>query len=123
MFLKHGAEKLLTFSVMRQVWVANGFDPVHIGAVPSLLFAALSDVICTLLVVFGLFTRFAALIMMVNLIVAWQIVHHGMFFGRDPHGEVIVLYLGGALCLICGGAGKYSLDAKMCQIEKGDKTK
>lgn len=114
LFLKHGTEKLFRFHSM-----AGHFpDPLHIGPVPSLLFAALSDGICTLLLIAGLATRWAALIIFVNIFVAWALVHHFVLFGpQGDHGEVIVLYLGAAATLFLSGAGKCSLDALLDRQE------
>jgi putative oxidoreductase len=112
LFIKHGAEKIFTFGAMEQTFVAHHLDPLHIGPIPSLLYAAFADGICTLLLVFGLFTRWAALILFWNLLVVWAFVEHFMFLGHSAdHGELIVLYLGGCLALFFSGAGKFSLDA------------
>jgi putative oxidoreductase len=107
LLLKHGLEKIFTFSAM-----ATHFpDPLHIGAVPSLVFAMLSDSICSVLIILGLATRWAALIACVNIVVAWAFVHRFTFFGRGAdHGELIVLYLAILLTLFISGAGKYSVD-------------
>lgn len=109
LFLKHGIEKIFTFSQM----AAHFPDPLHIGPVPSLVFAMVSDSICTLLMILGLATRWAAAIVFVNVIVAWALVHHFEFFGHAAdHGELIVLYLGVTLTLFLSGPGRYSLDAR-----------
>jgi putative oxidoreductase len=107
LLLKHGLEKIFTFSAM-----ASHFpDPLHIGPVPGLLFATLSDAICSTLMLVGLATRWAALISFINIFVAWVFVHHFEFFGRGAdHGELVVLYLAILLTLILAGAGKYSID-------------
>jgi len=55
LFLKHGVEKLFTFGAMAR-WFP---DPLHIGAIPSLIFAMIADGICSLLIVVGLATRLA----------------------------------------------------------------
>jgi len=108
LLLKLGLEKIFTFSAM----AAHFQDPLHIGAVPSLVFAMLSDSICTVLIILGLATRWAALIACVNITVAWALVHHFAFFGRGAdHGELIVLYLAILLTLFLSGAGKCSVDA------------
>ena len=74
--------------------------------------AALADGICTLLLILGLFTRWASFILFVNVFVAWALVHHFALLGKgNDHGELIVLYLGGCVALFFLGAGKYSLDA------------
>lgn len=114
LFLKHGTEKLFRFQHM----AAHFPDPLHIGAVPSLAFAMLSDGICTLLLMLGLATRWAALIIFVNVGVAWAFVHHFVLFGpQGDHGELIVLYLGATAALFLSGAGKYSVDAVLDRRE------
>lgn len=114
LFLKHGTEKLFRFHHMAQQFP----DPLHIGVVPSLLFATLADGICTLLLMVGLATRWAALIIFVNLFVALAFVHHFQMFGpQGDHGELILLYLGAAFTLFFAGPGKYSMDAGLEQVE------
>ena len=115
LFLKHGTEKLFRFSHM----AAHFPDPLHIGVVPSLLFATLSDGICTLLLMLGLATRWAALVIFINIFVALSFVHHFQVFGpQGDHGELMLLYLGGALTLFLAGGGKYSIDAS---FDKSDR--
>lgn len=109
LFLKHGWEKPTTFAMM----AAHFPDPIHIGPVPSLMFALVSDAICSVLVMLGLVTRWAALIVVINVGVAWSLVHHFIFFARPQgdHGEVCFLYISVFLALFIAGAGRYSLDA------------
>lgn len=108
LFLKHGTEKLFRFSHM----AAHFPNPLHIGVIPSLIFATLSDGICTLLLMLGLATRWAALVIFINIGVAWAFVHHFVLFGpQGDHGEVIVLYLVASFTLFFTGPGKYSVDA------------
>jgi len=108
LLLKHGLEKVFTFSAM----AAHFPDPLYIGRLHSLLFAMLSDAICTVLLILGLATRWAALVCLINLGVAWAFVHHFQFFGRGAdHGEVMVVYMAIMLTLLLAGAGKYSMDA------------
>ena len=108
LFVKHGTEKIFTFGAMAQHFP----DPLHIGSVPSLVCAMIGDSICSLLLVVGLATRWAALISFINISVAWAFVHHFALLGKNnDHGELIVLYLGALLMLFFGGAGRYSVDA------------
>jgi putative oxidoreductase len=110
LFLKHGIEKVFTFPAM----AAHFPDPLHIGPVPSLIFAMLSDSICSVLLMLGLATRWAALICLINISVAWALVHHFQFSGRGAdHGEVMVVYMAIMLTLLLAGAGKYSVDARL----------
>jgi putative oxidoreductase len=110
LFLKHGWEKPVHFAAM----AVHFPDPVHIGPVPSLVIATLSDAVCSVLVVLGLATRWAALFIFANLFVAWALVHHFQFLAHGAdHGELTVLYLGAYLALALTGAGRFSLDARL----------
>jgi putative oxidoreductase len=113
LFLRHGTEKLFGFQHM-----AHHFpNPLHIGATPSLTFALISDAICSVLLIFGLATRWAALITFVNIFVAWAFVHHFALLGpQGDHGEVIVLYLAAAATLFFAGAGRFSLDGIIAHV-------
>jgi putative oxidoreductase len=105
LFFKHGVEKITRFSQMS----AHFPDPVHIGPRVSLAYALLSDGICSLLVVLGLATRLAALIIVINLTVAFTLVHH--FATSGPRsGELPLVFLGGFLAVLIAGPGRYSVD-------------
>ena len=107
LFLRHGLEKITHFSAMSHHFP----DPIHIGSHWSLIYALISDAICSVLVLCGLATRVAAFIIFINLAVVFSLVHHYPFSGG--RGEVILLYIGGFLALILTGAGRYSLDQKL----------
>jgi putative oxidoreductase len=116
LFLKHGTEKIFRYSQMAQHFP----NPLHIGVVPSLTFAMVSDSICSVLLILGLATRWAALITFVNIFVAWAFVHHFVLFGpQGDHGEVIVLYLAAAAALFFAGAGRFSLDRLIAGLIAG----
>ena len=106
LFLKHGLEKVTHFSQMS----GHFPDPIHIGSHWSLVYALISDAICSLLVVLGLGTRFAAFIIAVNLSVVFCLVHHYAFL--TGQGELIAIYFGGFLALVFTGAGRFSFDWK-----------
>ena len=111
LFIKHGWEKVYPPSFAE---LATGFpDPAHIGHVPSLIVALISDAICSILLVLGLGTRFAGAYIFVVLSVAWTFTHHFVFLGKgiEPkHGELIVMYITESLALALLGPGKFSLD-------------
>ena len=110
LFIKHGTEKLFTFSAMAQHFP----NPLHIGSVLSLIIAMIADGICMPLLVIGLATRWAALFSFFNLLVAWAFVHHFQFAGHQgDHGELIVVYMGVMLTVFFAGPGKYSIDARL----------
>jgi putative oxidoreductase len=114
LFIKHGYEKIFMFSEMSQYF----FDPLHIGHVPSLIIAMISDAICSFLILFGIATRWACIYVFCNIFVAWALCHHFIFFGRTvgDHGEIIVLYLIFLTGIFIGGPGKYSVDARLKAI-------
>lgn len=106
LFVQHGLVKITHFSQMS----GHFPNPIHIGPLPSLLFATLSDGICSLLVAFGIATRYAALIVVINLTTAFLLVHHMALSG--PHsGEIPLLFVGVFLALVITGAGRFSVDA------------
>jgi putative oxidoreductase len=108
LFIKHGYEKIFTFSEM----AARMPDPLHLGKTPTLIFAMTGDGICTLLIIIGLATRLAALYEFTIVFVAWAFMHHFMFLGHGAdHGEVIWLYISALIALFIAGPGRYSLDA------------
>jgi putative oxidoreductase len=112
--LKHGLEKTIGFSDMWARMAAHPMDPIGIGPLPTLLYAAFADGICTTLMILGLGTRWAAIFSFINLFVAWAFVHHFMFFGHQAdHGELMVIYLAVMVTLFFAGPGKYSLDSQL----------
>lgn len=107
LLLKHGLEKVQHFPAM----AAHFPNPLHFGSTPSLAIALIGDFVCSILVVLGFATRWAAAWAFVNILVAWIFVHHHLFFGRgSDHGELMVLYLAAFLTLALAGPGKYSID-------------
>jgi putative oxidoreductase len=73
----------------------------------------IGEVVAPALILVGLFTRAAALIVVVNMIVALLLVHTGQFFSLSETGgwalELQGMYLGGAVALALLGAGRYSI--------------
>jgi putative oxidoreductase len=101
----HGWPKVMNFSQMS----GHFPDPLHIGSNFTLLFAILSDLICSLLIAIGLATRWAATIVAVNTAGAFIVVHKMALFG--PHsGELALLFCGWAVALSITGPGRYSVD-------------
>lgn len=101
----HGWPKVMRFSEM----AAHFPDPLHIGSRYTLLFAILSDLLCSLLVAIGLATRWAALIIAINTAAAFILVHKMALFG--PHnGELPLLFCAWAITLLITGPGRYSVD-------------
>jgi putative oxidoreductase len=81
------------------------------GAIGYLVY--IGEVIAPLMILFGMFTRAAALVVVVNMIVALLLVHTSQFFSVNATGgwalELQGMYLGGAIAVALLGAGRYSL--------------
>lgn len=73
--------------------------------------AIFAEVVCSVLLIVGLFTRFAALSLAITMAVAFFIAHNGQLTGAKP-GELAFVYLAGFLTLLFAGGGKFSADAK-----------
>lgn len=103
MMLGHGIPKLMGFSEM-----AGQFpDPLGMGSQFSLISAIGAEVGCSLLLLLGLGTRFAAIPLAITMMVALFAVH-----ASDPWKvkELAAVYLAVYVSLAFTGAGQFSLD-------------
>jgi putative oxidoreductase len=103
--LSHGIPKL-------QKLLSGDFqfaDPIGIGPTPSLFLATIGEVICPILVIIGLKTRWASLPIAITMAVAAFIVH-----GADPFGkkELALMYFVVFVVIMLLGPGRYSIDKK-----------
>lgn len=73
----------------------------------------IGEIVAPLLILAGLFTRAAALVVAINMVVALLLVHTAEFFTLAKTGgwalELQGMYLGSAIALVFLGAGRYSL--------------
>jgi putative oxidoreductase len=113
LFSCSGAPKLFHLAVL----LSSGADPLGVGALAPLamLYAAFSLGICTLLVVVGFATRFAALCSSISLAGTFFLIDHSLSTnlldpGHNSHPEVTWLYMAAYFALIFTGPGRYSLD-------------
>lgn len=86
-------------------------DVFGIGAMPTLFLAVLTEVLGSLFLILGLWTRPAALALAVTMAVAFALAH-GMKLTGPGNGEMAFIYLAGFVALVVAGAGKYSVDRK-----------
>lgn len=107
LFLAHGMGKILHFSQL----APHFSDPLHIGPRLSLGLAAFAEGICPLLLILGLGTRWVALIIAIDVGVAFSMIHKFRLLG-EHNGELAALYLVAALTLLIAGGGRFSLDGK-----------
>jgi putative oxidoreductase len=105
MLLVHGMEKLKNFSD-----VAPSFpDPFGIGHGASLALSVFAEFFASLLIIFGLVTRWSALVLIINMTVAFIGVHKGALSGGHS-GELAFMYLMGYVTLFFAGPGRFSVD-------------
>jgi putative oxidoreductase len=105
MLLNHGWAKLTGFSSM-----AGSFpDPFGVGHTASMAMVVFAEVVASALLAIGLVTRFAALVVAINMAVAFFYAHKGALSGEHS-GELAFIYLAGCVALIISGGGAFSLD-------------
>jgi len=102
----HGLEKLeMLFSGQPIQFL----DPIGIGGTTSFYLAFFAEAICALLLIFGLWTRLAALILSINFLV---ILFFHAIIAKDgfPILETRFLYMMSYVSILLLGAGKISID-------------
>src|SRR5690606_21604927 len=71
--LQHGWGKLERWDTLLGTFA----DPLGIGAAPSFLLAVFAEFFCSLLLIAGIFTRYAAIPLVITMLVAALVVHAG----------------------------------------------
>lgn len=103
MMVNHGLDKLVHFGDK-----AGRFaDPFHFGSTTSLAMVVFAEFFCAAFIVLGLFTRLAAIPLVIAMGVALFITHNGQGFGE---GEQAALYFTAFIAILFQGAGKISID-------------
>jgi putative oxidoreductase len=105
MCFNHGLDKLNHFSTMS----GHFPDPLGIGQTPSLALVVFAEVFGALLLALGFVTRFAALTLVIDMTVAFLMVHKTAMHGEQS-GEMAFIYLAGFVTLLLAGGGKFSVD-------------
>ena len=109
MLLIHGVAKLQSFGPT----VATFHDKMGIPT-PLAVVAVFAESFGSLMIVAGFATRLAALVMMVQMSVAFTLVHHLILAQGNPQsGELAFIYLGGFATLLLTGGGRFSVDTKL----------
>lgn len=101
--VQHGLPKLLDFSNKMHSFP----DPLGIGSMLSLTLTVSAEFFCAVLVLLGLFTRFAAIPVVIAMAVAFFIVHSADPFAKKELAFLFFIAFSG----VCAtGPGAYSLD-------------
>jgi putative oxidoreductase len=106
LLIGHGLPKISNFHEL----AGSFYDPLRIGHRLSLILVILAELFCSMFIVLGLFTRIAALIIVINLSVAVFIYHHGMPLKNVELGAI---YLTSVFTILILGPGRVSVDGMM----------
>ena len=98
LFYFHGLEKVTGYNTM----VEHFRNPLGLGTHFTLAYALVADAVCSTLILLGIFTRPAAVILFVNVLVALVFIH--------PWEERLLLYNAFFAMIVFTGPGRYSLD-------------
>ena len=83
-------------------------DPLGMGRYPTLILTLLAEIVCSVLLIGGALTRFAAAVLLITMGVAFFKVSQGDF--SKPGAELAALYGFGYATLLISGAGRFSAD-------------
>ena len=105
MLFNHGFDKLAHFNDI----VGTFPDPLRLGQEASLVLVVMAEVGGALLLTVGFMTRIAAAVLVIDMFVAFLMVHKTSMSGQSS-GELAFLYLAGYVILAIAGGGLFSLD-------------
>jgi putative oxidoreductase len=103
LFLGHGLPKLLDYNTRASRFA----DPIGLGPELGFALVVFTETVCSLLVAFGVFTRFTVIPPLVFFAIA-GLIHHA----DDPWNrrELAFLFAVPFLALLFAGAGRWSFD-------------
>lgn len=103
LLMRHGYQKLTAYNDILKVFK----DPIGLGSNVALSLVIFSEFFCALLIVLGLFTRLAAIPVIITFCV---VVFHTHAQDAMDVKELGIVYLLYSIAMLLGGSGKYSLD-------------
>ncbi len=104
LMMNHGYDKLVHFSEYQDKFM----NFLGMGKTLSLALVVFAEFFCSLFLILGLFTRLAAIPLIITTCVIIFKVNNGNVFGD---GETAALYLTGYLVLLFVGPGRVSVDS------------
>ena len=103
LLMSHGYTKLVKFSTLRFKFM----NFMNIGSTTSLSLIIFAEFFCGLLLILGLFTRFACIPIIIGMSVVVFIAANGHIFAQGERGA---FYLAAAIAILFCGPGKISVD-------------
>ena len=110
MLLGHGWSKLTAFGE----YFHSFSDPLGIGPEISYILTVVAEVLCSVFIILGLFTRFAVIPLAITMIVAAFVILKNESWNDK---EFALLYLIPYITIFIAGPGKYSLDDYLLKIK------
>ena len=107
--LTHGYPKLQKLLSGEEI---QFFSLFGLGQKFTLILAVFAEIICSLFLILGLFTRTFCVPLILTMFIAGFVVHSGDSFGER---ELAFLYLAIYIIIFVVGGGRYSIDALMGQ--------
>jgi putative oxidoreductase len=103
LMMQYGWEKFSNYSA----WSADFPDPLGVGSAVSLALCIFAELVCSIFLAAGLFTRAALIPLIFNMVVVVLVIHSNDDWRTREHAFIfLILYL----ILFLSGPGKYSLD-------------
>lgn len=99
----HGYEKLIKFSTLKYKFM----NFMHLGSTVSLSLIIFAELVCGILLILGLFTRFACIPIIIGMGVVVFVASNGQIFSAGEKGMV---YLAATITILFCGPGKISVD-------------
>jgi putative oxidoreductase len=102
-FFNHGLPKLTKFAKLQ----SSFFDPFGIGSKWALILVIFAEVFCAILLVIGLFSRMAAIPLIITMVVVIFVANKGEPLNKL---ELPILLLSGFAAVLLAGPGRLSVD-------------
>ena len=99
----HGYDKLVHF----QAYAGKFINFLGMGQSTSLALCIFAEFFCSIFVILGLFTRLAAIPIIMNMLVVIFKAHNADIFGEAEHGSMFFLVF---LTILFVGPGRVSID-------------
>jgi len=104
LMIPHGYAKYASFGDKQNDFM----DFMGLGPATSLVLAIFAEMICSILLVLGLFTRAATIPLIITAVVITFLAHEGDIFGKGYGGfSYLLVYI----VLLLLGPGRFSMDA------------
>ena len=103
---RHGFTKLMQFNSIKHSFL----NFLHLGSTISLSLIIFAELVCGILLILGLFTRFACIPIIIGMLVVVFIASNGQIFAGGERG---MIYLAATVTILFCGPGKISIDGLM----------